>query len=93
MPKMRTSCMLDILEINKTTTTIRFTPSGWRLKSEELVANRNNITGTTVKNLRVDVNWTPSSICSQKVMLQMIKGKETQGERWAGERRSIAGRF
>lgn len=53
---IRTLCMLDSLEINKTTTTIKLMPSGWRLKSEEFEAKRNNTTGIMVKNLRVAVN-------------------------------------
>lgn len=53
---MRTLCMLDNFATNKTMTMKRFTPKGWRRKSDELDASKNKTTGTTVKNFLVAVN-------------------------------------
>lgn len=59
--------MLDIFAIISTTTTIKFTPNGCFSKSDVCDANKNNTTGTAIKNFRVAVPCTPLSICSQKV--------------------------
>lgn len=81
IPIIRTLCMLDNFATTSTTTTKRLMPSGCLLKSEVCEARKKRTTGTTVKNFRVAVNCTPSSICSQKVMLHNFDGKKPGWER------------